>query len=53
MSDSYFDLIDLIEQQGQIIKNQSDTIANLLNDNIEKENIINELMKGSSGVGGG
>lgn len=42
---SYFDLVDLIEQQGQVIKNQSDTITKLLNENIEKENMINALMK--------
>lgn len=50
---TYFDLIDLIEEQNQInkrkskvIQQQSETILKLLNDNAEKENMINELMKG-------
>lgn len=41
---SYFDLIDLIEQQNQVIKKQSETITNLLNENAEQENLINELL---------
>lgn len=44
LSKSYFDLVDLIEQQGEVINNQSSTIARLLNENAEKENLINELM---------
>ncbi|TCP32192.1 hypothetical protein EV207_101170 [Scopulibacillus darangshiensis] len=46
-SKTYFELADLVEQQGQVIKSQSETIAKLLNENVEKENLINELMKGS------
>lgn len=42
---TYFDLIDLIEQQASIIKSQSDVIIELLNENAEKENMINELMR--------
>lgn len=47
MRKTYFDLIDLIEQKGRIIKQQSETIAKLVNENVEKENMINELMKES------
>ena len=42
---SYFDLIELIEQQNQVIKKQSDAIAKLLNESAEQENLINELLK--------
>lgn len=41
---SYFDLIDLIEQQNEVIVKQGDTIIELLNENAEKENLINELL---------
>lgn len=44
LMETYFDLIELIEQQSQVIKKQSDTITKLLNENAEKENMINELM---------
>lgn len=44
MSNTYFDLIDLIDQQEKVIGNQSVIIAKLLNENAEKENMINELM---------
>lgn len=42
---TYFDLIELIEKKGKIIKSQSETIARLVNENAEKENMINELMR--------
>lgn len=42
---AYFDLIDLVEKQGKIIKQQAETIAKLVNENVEKENMINEFMK--------
>jgi len=41
---TYFDLIELVEKQGEIIKQQAETIAKLVNDNAEKENLINELL---------
>ncbi len=45
MSKSYFDLMDLIEQQSEVIKNQSNIITRLLNDNVEKENMIQQLSR--------
>lgn len=42
---TYFDLIELVEKQGKIIKQQAETIAKLINETAEKENMINELMK--------
>lgn len=44
LTKTHFDLIDLIEQQEKVIKNQSDVIIKLLNENAEKENLINELL---------
>lgn len=43
MTKTYFELIDLIEQQNEVITQQGETIEKLLNDNVEKENMINEL----------
>ena len=40
----YFDLVELIEKQGEIIKRQTETIAKLVNENAEKENMINSLI---------
>ena len=44
LTKTYFDLIDLIEQQNLVIKKQSETIVKLLNDNAEQENMIRELI---------
>ena len=41
----YYDLIEVIEKQDEVICKQNQTIANLVNENAEKENMINELMK--------
>lgn len=41
----YYDLIEIIEKQDEIICKQNQTIAKLVNENMEKENMINELMK--------
>ena len=43
---TYFDLVELVEKQGKVIKQQADAIAKLVNENMEKGNLINELMKG-------
>lgn len=43
--ETYFELADIVEKQGKIIKEQSETIARLLNENAEQENFINEMMK--------
>ena len=39
------ELIEIIEQQGELIKELSGTISRLLLQNSEQESIINELMK--------
>lgn len=44
MTKTYFDLIDLVEQQNDVITKQSETIAKLLNETAEQENMINELL---------
>lgn len=44
LTKTYFELIELIEQQGQVIKKQNDTIEQLIKDNLEKENLVNELL---------
>lgn len=43
---TYFDLIEVIEKQNEIINKQSETIIKLLNENAELEAFINELMGG-------
>lgn len=40
-----YELIELIDQQGELIKELSGTISRLLLQNSEQESIINELMK--------
>ena len=40
----YFDLIDVIEKQDNVISKQNQTIVNLVNENLEKENMVNVLM---------
>lgn len=38
-------LLEVIEHKDQLIEKQNEMIAKLLNENAEKENMINELMK--------
>lgn len=40
-----FELIEIIEQQGELIKELSGTIAQLLLQNEEQESIIEELIQ--------
>ena len=42
---SKLELIEMIEQQGELIKELSGTIANLLLQNEEQESIIEELIQ--------
>lgn len=42
---SKYELIELIEQQGELIKDLSETVARLLLQNEEQESVINELMQ--------
>ena len=41
----YYNLLDIIEHQAKVIKKQDETIIKITNENIEKENMINELMQ--------
>jgi len=41
-----FGLLELIEKQQEIINNQHEALASLVNENAEQEAIINELMRG-------
>jgi hypothetical protein len=41
----YYDLLEIIEKQDNIIKKQNKLISELTNENLEKENMINELMQ--------
>ncbi len=41
----YYDLLEIIEKQDEVISKQNSLIARLTNENAEKENMINELMK--------
>lgn len=41
----YYDLLEIIEKQDDMIKKQNKLIAKLVNENAEKENMINELMQ--------
>ena len=40
-----YDLLEMIEKQTKIIEKQNEIIIKLTKDSLEKENIINELMK--------
>jgi len=42
---TYFDLLELIHQQEEIIQKQGETIAELVNKTAEQENIIETLMQ--------
>lgn len=39
------ELLELIEDQSKVIDKQSEMIAKLTNENMEKENLINVLMQ--------
>lgn len=41
----YYDLLETIGKQEEMIKKQNETIAKLVNENLEKENMINVLMQ--------
>lgn len=38
-------LLEIIEGQSNVIKNQNKAITRLVNENLEKENYISELMQ--------
>lgn len=39
----YYDLLEIIDKQEEMIKKQNETIAKLVNENLEKENMIEVL----------
>lgn len=41
----YYDLLEIIEIQDRVIRKQNKTIAKITNENVEKENMINELIQ--------
>jgi len=41
----YYDLLEIIDKQEKTIEKQKDMIAKLVNENMEKENMINELLQ--------
>jgi hypothetical protein len=41
----YYDLLEVIEKQDEMIRRQNELIAKLTNESLEKENMINELMQ--------
>ena len=40
----YYDLLEIIEKQDEMICKQNKLMAKLVNENMEKENMINILM---------
>lgn len=44
------DLLDLVDSKVEIITKQKTVIANLINENLEKENAINVLMQEENGM---
>lgn len=41
----YYDLLEIIEKQEEMINKQNRIITKLTNENMEKENMINELLQ--------
>lgn len=41
----YYNLMEIIEKQQEVICKQKQTIFSLVNENMEKENMINVIMK--------
>lgn len=41
----YYDLLEIIEKQDEMIRKHNEVIARLTNENLEKENMINVLMQ--------
>lgn len=41
----YYDLLEIIEKQQDMINKQNELIAELTNENAEKENMISELLQ--------
>jgi len=43
--ENYNELLDINKRQSDLINKQNDTITKLLNENLEKENMIKALME--------
>ena len=41
----YYGLLEIIDKQEETIKKQNELIAKLTNENLEKENMVNELLQ--------
>lgn len=46
----YYDLLEIIEKQDEMICKQNKLMAKLVNENMEKENMINVLMQEQEGI---
>lgn len=46
----YYDLMDIIQKQEEMIRQQNKLIIELVNENMEKENMINVLMQEQEGM---
>lgn len=40
----YYDLLEIIEKQEEMLAKQNNLISKLVNENMEQENIVNVLM---------
>ncbi|MFY9613026.1 MAG: hypothetical protein WAQ12_05740 [Tissierellaceae bacterium] len=41
----YYGLLEIIDKQEETIEKQNELIAKLTNENLEKENMVNELLQ--------
>ena len=41
----YYELLEIMEKQDEVIRNKDKLIAKLINENMEKENMIDTLLK--------
>lgn len=46
----YYNLLEIIEKQDEIICKQNQMLFSLINENAEKENMINVLMQKQDGM---
>lgn len=46
----YYDLMGIIQKQEEMIRQQNKLIIELVNENMEKENMINVLMQEQEGM---
>lgn len=46
----YYDLLEIIEKQDEMIYKQNKLMTKLVNENMEKENMINVLVQEQEGI---